>query len=52
LPRPIAGTPTVQQRVGALETERNQRRATIDRQVTSRQARVTLKQLYPVVRTS
>jgi len=38
----------LQQRVGALETERNARRATIDWQFTSRHARVTLKRLYLV----
>jgi Magnesium chelatase, subunit ChlI len=34
----------------ALEAERNARRATIDWQFTSRQARVTLKNLSPVVK--
>ena len=33
----------------ALEDERNTRHATIDWQFTNRQARVKLKQLYPVV---
>jgi hypothetical protein len=51
LARPVADTPIVQQQVSALETERNQCRATIDRQFTSRQARVTLMQLYSVVQT-
>jgi hypothetical protein len=37
--------------VRALEAERNARRATIDWQFTSRQARVTLKNLYPLVKT-
>jgi hypothetical protein len=32
----------------ALEAERNARRATIDWQFTTRQARVKLKKLYPV----
>jgi hypothetical protein len=40
---------TLAQRVSALEAERNARRATIDWQFTSRQARVKLKRLYPVV---
>jgi hypothetical protein len=36
--------------VQALENERNARRATIEWQFTSRQARMKLKKLYPVVR--
>jgi hypothetical protein len=39
----------LEQRVRALETERNERRATIDWQFTNRQARAKLKNLYPVV---
>jgi hypothetical protein len=35
--------------VQALEAERNERRATLDWQFTARDARVKLKQLYPVV---
>ncbi len=46
LSRPVADTPTLEQRVQALEEERNARRATIDWQFTSRQARVKLKSLY------
>jgi hypothetical protein len=48
LSRPVPDTQTLQQRVGALEAERNERRATIDWQFTNQQARVKLKQLYPV----
>ncbi len=44
-------TATLQQRVRALEDERNARRATIDWQFTSQQARAKLKKLYPVVKT-
>jgi hypothetical protein len=40
---------TLQQRVLALEAERNERRATINWQFTSHQARVKLKRLYPAV---
>src|SRR5262249_6656657 len=50
LSRPVADTATLEQRVGALEAERNARRATIAWQFTSRQARVKLKHLYPVVK--
>ena len=42
--------PTLEQRVSALEAERNERHATIEWQFTTRQARVKLKQLYPVVK--
>jgi hypothetical protein len=49
LSRAVGDTPTLQQRVMALEEERNALRATIDWQFTSRQARVKLKKLYPVV---
>jgi hypothetical protein len=49
LSRPVPDTPTLKQRVVALETERNARRATIDWQFTNRQARAKLKKLYPVV---
>jgi hypothetical protein len=49
LSRPVGDTPTLQQRVSALEDERNARRATIDWQFTNRKARVKLKKLYPVV---
>ncbi len=50
LSRPVPDTQTLQQRVGALEAERNERRATIDWQFTNRQARVKLKKLYPTLR--
>lgn len=49
LSRPVPNTKTLQQRVGALEAERNERRATIEWQFTNRQARVKLKKLYPVI---
>jgi hypothetical protein len=51
LSRPVPDTATLQQRVRALEAERNERRATIEWQFTARQARVKLKKLYPVVKT-
>jgi hypothetical protein len=51
LSRRVADTATLEQRVRALEEERNAQRATIDWQFTSRQARVKLKKLYPVVQT-
>lgn len=44
-------TATLEQRVQALEDERNARHATIDWQFTNKQARVKLKKLYPVVKT-
>jgi len=40
---------TLEQRVSALEAERNARRATIEWQFTSPQARIKLKKLYPVL---
>jgi hypothetical protein len=46
LSRPVPDTATLQQRVQALEAERNERRATIDWQFTSQQARLKLKKLY------
>jgi hypothetical protein len=46
---PVADKVTLQQRVLALEAERNERRATINWQFTSHQARVKLKRLYPAV---
>jgi hypothetical protein len=49
LSRPVGDTATLERRVRALEDERNARQATIDWQFTNRQARVKLKQLYPVV---
>lgn len=49
LSRPVPNTTALKQRVLALETERNERRATIEWQFTNRQARVKLKKLYPVV---
>ena len=51
LARPVADTAALEQRVRALEDERNAQRATIDWQFTNRQARVKLKKLYPVVNT-
>ena len=50
LSRPVADTAILERRVRSLEEERNARRATIDWQFTSRQARVKLKTLYPVVK--
>jgi len=47
----VDDAPTLEQRVGALEAERNARCATIDWQFTSRQARVKLNKPYPVVKT-
>src|SRR5262249_13707813 len=49
LSRPVPDTATLKQRVRALETERTERRATIDWQFTARQARVKLKRLYPLL---
>ena len=47
--RPLpAGTATFEQRVRALETERNERHAAIDWQFTARDVRVKLKKFYPV----
>jgi hypothetical protein len=51
LSRPVADRETLEQRVRALEEERNARQATIDWQFTSRQARVKLQKLYPVLKT-
>jgi len=48
LSRRVPDIQTLQQRVGALEAERNERRATIEWQFTNKQARVKLKKLYPV----
>jgi hypothetical protein len=48
LSRPVPDMATLQQRVGALENERNERRATMEWQFTARQARVKLKKLYPI----
>jgi hypothetical protein len=49
LSRPVPDIATLQQRVQALEGERNARRAIIDWQFTARQARSKLKRLYPAV---
>jgi hypothetical protein len=49
LSRPVGDRATLERRVSALETERNARRATIEWQFTNRQARIKLKNLYPVV---
>jgi hypothetical protein len=46
LSRPVPDTATLEQRVRALEAERNARHATIEWQFTARQARVKLKQHY------
>jgi hypothetical protein len=51
LSRPVGDLATLERRVGTLEAERNARQATIDWQFTTRQARVKLKKLYPVVNT-
>lgn len=51
LARRVEDKATLEQRVRALEAERNARRATIDWQFTNKQARVKLKKLYPVVKT-
>ena len=51
LSRPAPDTATLQQRVQTLETERNERHATINWQFTTRDARVKLKKLYSVVKT-
>jgi hypothetical protein len=48
LSRPVADVRAIEQRVSALEAERNARRATIGWQFTARQARVKLKKLCPV----
>jgi hypothetical protein len=50
LSRPVPDMATLKQRVGALEVERNERRATIEWQFTARDAWGTLKNLYPVVK--
>ncbi|HEV8191678.1 MAG TPA: IS630 family transposase [Ktedonobacterales bacterium] len=47
--RPVGDTGALEQRVRALELERNARRATVDWQFTNKQARVKLKRLYPTV---
>jgi hypothetical protein len=49
LSRPVPDKATLQQRVQALEAERNTRHATIEWQFTPRDARFKLKRLYPVV---
>jgi hypothetical protein len=49
LSRPVPDTATLEQRVTALEAERNEQHATIDWQFTNRQARVKLKKLYPAL---
>jgi hypothetical protein len=45
LSRPVGDMTTLEQRVSALEAERNARRATIEWQFTSPQARIKLKKL-------
>jgi hypothetical protein len=49
LSRPVGDTATLERRAGALETERNTRRATIEWRFTARQARITLKKRCPIV---
>jgi hypothetical protein len=49
LSRPAPDKETLEQRLRALEAERNVRQATIDWRFTARQARVKLKRLYPQV---
>jgi hypothetical protein len=49
LSRPVPDTATLQQRVHALEAERNECHATIHWQFTARDARVKLQPLYPAV---
>jgi hypothetical protein len=49
LSRPVPDISTLEQRVWALEHERNARKATIAWQFTNRQTRAKLKGLYPVV---
>lgn len=48
LSRPVGDLPTLRQRVGALEAERNAARRTIHWQFTSQQARLKLARLYPI----
>jgi DDE superfamily endonuclease len=50
LSRPVGDVSILEQRVRALEDERNTRHATIAWQFTNGQARVKLKKLYPVVK--
>jgi hypothetical protein len=49
LSRLMSDRQTLQQRVGALEAERNELRATIAWQFTNQQARVQLQKLYPMI---
>jgi hypothetical protein len=49
LSRPVSDIATLERRVQALEAERNGHCATIDWQFTTRNARVKLEKLYPVV---
>ena len=51
LSRPVGDLPTLERRVNALETARNARQATIQRQFTSQHARTKLAGLYPVTET-
>jgi hypothetical protein len=51
LSRPVGDLATLERRVNTLEAERNARRATIRWQFTSQQARVKLKDFYPVRQT-
>jgi hypothetical protein len=51
LSRPVGDLATLQRRVTALETERNEAHCTIHWQFTSHQARTKLADLYPVIQT-
>jgi hypothetical protein len=51
LSRPVGDLPTLRQRVGALEEERNAAQCTIHWQFTSLHARTKLADLYPVPQT-
>jgi DDE superfamily endonuclease len=51
LSRPVGDLATLERRVTALETERNEARCTIHWQFTSQHARTKLADLYPVIQT-
>lgn len=51
LSRPVSDRATLEERVQALEAERNAQQVTIEWQFTARQAHVKLKKLYPVATT-
>jgi hypothetical protein len=52
LSRPVGDLATLERRVAALATERNEARCTIHWQFTSQQACTKLANLYPVVQTT